>query len=66
MDEEKTDSLLPADGWSSELVDLYKQLTSDLIENGSGDWIEHRTASHDREKKTIHKSSHFRISRKIF
>lgn len=56
MDEEKTDSLLPADGWSSELVDLYKQLTSDLIENGSGDWIEHRTAWHDGEKRLFTKA----------
>ena len=56
MDEEKTDSLLPADGWSSELVDLYKQLTSDLMENGSGDWIEHRTASHDGEKRLFTKA----------
>ena len=56
MDEDKTDSLLPAEGWSPELVDLYKQLTSDLIENGSGDWIEHRTALHDGEKRLFTKA----------
>lgn len=56
MEEEKTDSLLPADGWSSELVDLYKQLTNDLIENGNGDWIEHRTALYDGEKRLFTKA----------
>ena len=44
------------DSWTPDFFELYKKLTSDLIEHGNGDWINYKTALYNGEKRLFTKA----------
>lgn len=66
MGDSVTDTSLPNETWSPEAVELYKKLTTDLIEQGNGDWVQHRTSLYHGEKRLFTKAVILELPGKFF
>ena len=55
-DMEPSNYSAPNDTWTVESLDLYKKLKSDLIEQGNGDWLEHKSTIYYGERRLFTKA----------
>nr|XP_058951624.1 acyl-coenzyme A thioesterase THEM4-like [Pocillopora verrucosa] len=55
-DMEPSNYSAPNDTWTVESLDLYKKLKSDLIEQGNGDWLEHKSSIYYGERRLFTKA----------
>jgi len=66
MEENEGDTSLPNESWTPESFELYKKLTNDLMEQGNGDWVKHRTSLYNGERRLFTKAVISELPGKFF